>query len=160
MQENKKYLEKANYIIQQVRASGSTRADIKNFFNESINLAMGEAFKQAGDDEALYEKIFHSIIPEVRKKLIEITLQSYGAINGKNVDYQQIVKILFEIEKRGGRQASEPRTIAGESLIITTLLAISLYPDEDLNSDKIKKFIEENYMDVYEKLIEAVKELI
>lgn len=102
-----------------------------------------ETFAQIGENESRFDEVYRNMLPKARKKLVEITLQSYGAIKNTNVDYKQIAKILFEIEKRGGRQASEPRTIAGETLIIATLLAISLHSQEDLYSDTIKKYIEE-----------------
>ncbi len=156
--EDSKYTQKALSVIQMSRAAGSTNGDIKNFLElEPINLAMIETFAIAGEDESRFDEIYESMLPIARTKLVEETLEAYGLRTSLSVDYKKIVRELQEIEKNGGREAGEPRTVAGESLIIATLLAIAKNPDEDFKSDKITKAIEDTYMVIFEELVDSLR---
>lgn len=156
--ETDKYTQKALNVIHVSRASGSTRGDIRNLLElEPINLAMMETFAQVGEDESRFDEVYESMLPIAKTKLIEETLEAYGLRTSLTVNYKKIIGELFTIENNGGRKAHEPRTIAGESLIIATLLAIASNPSEDLKSDKIRHDIENSYMVIFEELIDSLK---
>lgn len=156
--ETNRYAQKALNIIEGSRASGSTRGDIRSLLElEPINLAMMETLAQLGDDESGFDEIYAYMLPIARTRLIKETLEAYGLENSLTVDYKKIIDDLVEIEKNGGRKADEPRTVAGESFIIASLLAIASLPNEDLRSDKIQYTIENNYMVIYEELVDSLK---
>lgn len=156
--ETNRYTQKALNVIHVSRASGSTRGDIRNLLElEPINLAMMETFAQTGEDESRFNDIYQAMLPIARTRLIEETLEAYGLRTSLAVDYKKIVEDLLAIESSGGRKADEPRTVGGESLIIATLVAIANNPSEDLRSEIIQNSIENNYMIIFEKLIESLK---
>lgn len=158
--ENKEYIRKALNVIQASREAGSTRTDIRQLLElEPINLALMETLNKVGDDETKFDEVYESMLPIAKRRLVEETLEAYGLRTSLTVDYKKIVEDLLKIENDGGRKAHEPRTVAGESLIITTLLAIASNPNEDLKSDKIQRYIEDNYLNIYEELIDSLKKV-
>ncbi len=158
--ESNEYVKKALNVIKASREAGSTRTDIRELLGlEPINLALMETLNQVGDDETKFDEVYESMLPIAKARLIEETLEAYGLRTSLTVDYKKIVDELLKIEESGGRKAHEPRTVAGESLIITTLLAIASNPDEDLKSDKVQRYIEDNYLNIYEELIDSLKKV-
>jgi len=158
--ETNKYTQKALNVIQVSRASGSTRGDIRSLLElEPINLAMMETFALVGEDESKFDETYESMLPIARTRLIEETLEAYGLRSSLTVNYEKVVENLLEIEKNGGRKAHEPRTVAGESLIIATLIAIASNPNEDITSDKIQNAIENSYLVIFEELTDSIKKI-
>lgn len=145
--------EKAQNIITICRTSGVRAEPLDLLRYEAINVALARALGAAAEDEALLDAAYEQALAPAQNELVTefVAAMRISGENGYQPDYHAIVDDMRRIEEMGGRGAYEPRTVAGESILLTTALAL-VASQYVLVEEDIRNFVEWNRVQVAENL--------
>lgn len=114
---------------------------------------MARALEECILDEALLDEVYEQVLAPSREELIQEFISSMHLLpeNGFSPDYVALVEDLRRIERSGGRGAYEPRTVEGESILLTTAIAI-VNNQYQLDKDFIRPFVQNNRLQIAENI--------